>query len=61
MVVPRLSFNGHIEQEHYAIKRPLSATQIMLDILESPKPLISREHSLESRRFNQQKILTLAE
>jgi hypothetical protein len=61
MVVPRLAFDEHIEQEHYAIKRPLSATQMMLDILESPKPLTSREHSPELRFNVRQKILTLAE
>ncbi|MDR1113881.1 MAG: hypothetical protein LBL50_02185 [Candidatus Margulisbacteria bacterium] len=66
MVVPRLSFNehtGHIEQGHYAIKRPLSttATQMMLDILESPKPLTSQEHSPEIRFNAHQRILALAE
>ncbi|MDR1452744.1 MAG: hypothetical protein LBJ25_02035 [Candidatus Margulisbacteria bacterium] len=60
MVVPRLSFNEHIEQEHYTIKRPLSATQLMLNILESA-PLTSREHSPELRFNAPQKILTLIE
>ena len=42
-----------------AVKRPLSATRIMLDILESPHG-ISHEHS-PSTRFNMRPVFALSE
>jgi hypothetical protein len=60
MVVSRTSFNEYVEQKHFAVKKPLSATHIMLDILESPKPLTSHEHSPEIR-FDRRPIAALAE
>ena len=47
------------KEKRRAVKRPLSAAQRMLDILESGE-MTSREHSPEVR-FNTRHILALAE
>ncbi|GBR76617.1 hypothetical protein NO2_1140 [Candidatus Termititenax persephonae] len=59
MVVPR-TIVKEPEGKHYAIKRPLSATQTMLNILESPRGATSPEHGPEIR-FNLRTTLALTE
>ena len=57
MVVARTQI--HDLEKREAIKRPLSVTRMMLDILESPHG-VSHEHSV-STRFNMRPVLALSE
>ena len=58
MVVPRTQVQEFTK--HEVIKRPLSATRMMLNILESSPHEISYQHSQETR-FNIHPILALSE